>query len=65
VQSYDASIPRRIFESYLEYCHLIAFLSTLRSFSDWQREVGRLDAMAASGGGQRIGRRGRTLDHMK
>jgi hypothetical protein len=29
-----ASIPRRIFESYLEYCHLIAFLSTLRSFSD-------------------------------
>jgi hypothetical protein len=29
------TIPRRIFKSYPEDCHLIAFLIALRSFSDW------------------------------
>jgi hypothetical protein len=29
------NIPRCIFESYPRDCHPIAFLSTLRSFSDW------------------------------
>jgi hypothetical protein len=59
------NIPRHIFESYPRDCHPIAFLSALRSFSDWKREVGRLDTMAASGGGRRIGIRGRMLGSKK
>jgi hypothetical protein len=59
------NIPRRIFESYPRDYHPIAFLSTLRSFSDTKHEVGRPDTMTTGGGGLRLGRRGGALDSKK
>jgi hypothetical protein len=48
--------PGRMFESYPRDCHPITFHSFLRSFSAWNREGGRLDAITI-GSGRRLKRR--------